>query len=178
VKEGKLWAGDAPDVKCEDLDKKKDKKRDDKKDKKGDDKKDKKRWDALDPFSAHPLDKDTQDLSAAIETIQHSYEQIIVLDSADVEITTTDTQAAISLQAALQAAIALVISISIADSQKAEKLTQELLGRLKTSQVNRQQTYVENSRGVKITTTDTDAVVNVQLLLQVLVVLLARIDVL
>lgn len=136
-------------------------------------------WNALDPNTSHPMDGDlAQDLSNTIETIQQSYEQIVVVDSADVEVTTTNTQAAISLQVALQATIALVISISVADSTKIEKITQDLLGKLKSSQVNRQQTYIQNSRGVRITTTDTELAVNVQLLLQVLVVLLARISIL
>ena len=136
-------------------------------------------WNALDPNTSHPMDGDlAQDLSNTIETIQQSYEQIVVVDSADVEVTTTNTQAAISLQVALQATIALVISISVADSTKVEKITQDLLGKLKSSQVNRQQTYIQNSRGVRITTTDTELAVNVQLLLQVLVVLLARISIL
>ncbi|OCA91937.1 spore coat protein [Pseudobacillus wudalianchiensis] len=135
-------------------------------------------WNALDASSSHPLSNEAQDLTGTIETIQQSFEQIIVIDSADVEIVTTDTQAALSVQVALQAAIALVISISIADSDRAERITQDLLGRLRSSQVNRQQTYVENSRGVRITTTDTDLVVNIQLLLQVLVALLVRIGIL
>lgn len=49
------------------------------------------RWSALDLSSAHPLDRDMNNLEGAIENIQESYEQIIVIDSADVEITTTDT---------------------------------------------------------------------------------------
>ncbi|MGM9949929.1 MAG: spore coat protein [Lysinibacillus sp.] len=136
------------------------------------------RWSALDPRSSHPLDNDTNDLDGVIENIQQSFEQIIVIDSADVEVTTTDTQAAVSIQVALQAAIALIISISIADSQKAEKLPQDLLARVKTQQINRQQTVIENSRGVRITTTDTDVAVNVQLLLQILIALVVRLDIL
>lgn len=136
------------------------------------------RWSALDPSSAHPLDRDTNDLEGTIDNIQESYEQIIVIDSADVEITTTDTQAALSLQVALQAAISLVLSISIGSSREAERITQELMAKVKSKQVNRQQTYVENSRGVRITTTDSDLIVNIQLLLQILIALLVRIDVL
>ncbi|RHW36814.1 spore coat protein [Lysinibacillus yapensis] len=139
------------------------------------------RWSALDPKSSHPLDRDgdiSNDLEGVIENIQQSFEQIIVIDSADVTVTTTDNQAAVSLQVALQAAIALVISISIADSQQAERITQDLLARIRTQQVNRQQTIIENSRGVTVTTTDNDLVVNIQLLLQVLIALIVRIDIL
>ena len=138
------------------------------------------RWSALDPQSAHPMANGdvNQNLQGKIETIQQSFEQIVVKDSADVEINTTDNKAAINVQVALQAAIALVISISIADSDRAERVTQELLGKVSSAQTNRQQTIVENSRGVRITTTDNDLVVNVQLLLHVLVALLVRISVL
>jgi len=137
------------------------------------------RWSALDPNSRHPMDdSETQDASQVIQSIQQSFESIIIKDSADVEVTTTDTQAAINLQVSLQAAIALIISISIADSDKADKITQDLMATLKSNQVNRQQTYIENSRGVRVTTTDTDVAVNAQVLLQVLLALVARLNIL
>jgi spore coat protein X len=135
-------------------------------------------WNALDPTASHPLDDNTQEIKETIKSIQESYEQIIIKDSADVEVNSTDTQAAISLQAAIQAAITLVISISIADSSKAEQISQELLGKIKTQQTNRQQTYIENSRGVTVNTTDTDLIVNVQLLLQLLIALAVKLDIL
>jgi spore coat protein X len=50
--------------------------------------------------------------------------------------------------------------------------------KIKVKQINRQQTYIENSRGVNITTTDTDIAVNIQLLLQVLVAILVKLDIL
>ena len=68
-------------------------------------------------------------LEEAIQTDeidQISEEYIEIVDSADVQVTTTDTKAALSIQAALQAAIVVVVSISIADSEKADKITQEL----------------------------------------------------
>ncbi|WP_174731459.1 spore coat protein [Mesobacillus harenae] len=160
--ESKVWAGDRPTVKCNSTAGAADRK-----------------WSALDPASFHPLsEQDTEELEATVKTIQESFEQIIIKDSADVEVTTTDTQAAVNLQVALQAAITLIISISVADSSEAERLTTDLMGNLKTHQVNRQQTYIENSRGVRVTTTDTDLAVNLQLLLQVLVSLVARLDIL
>ena len=66
-------------------------------------------------------------LEEAIQTDeidQISEEYIEIVDSADVQVTTTDTKAALSIQAALQAAIVVVVSISIADSEKADKITQ------------------------------------------------------
>ncbi|MGN8646467.1 spore coat protein [Gracilibacillus sp. HCP3S3_G5_1] len=138
-----------------------------------------KKWNALDPQMCHPFDDDdTQDARQEIKSVQQSWESIIIKDSCDVEVTTTDTQAALNVQVGLQAAIALVISISIADSDKADLITQELNEKIKSSQVNKQHTYVENSRGVKVTTTDTDIAVNAQVLLQVLLALVARLDIL
>lgn len=135
-------------------------------------------WCALDCDMTHPLGTTTQAGNQQAQSIQHSYESITIKDSCDVEVTTTETQVAVNVQLAIQAAISLVISISIADSSKAESIVQDLKSNLKTSQINRQVTHVENSRGVNVTTTDTDVAVNAQLLLQVLIVLLIRLDVL
>jgi spore coat protein X len=156
MKKSKIWAGDKPDVSDKPV----------------------KCWNALDPNMYHPLDDDTQDAGQVIKNVQQSIESIVIKDSCDVEVTTTDTQAAVNLQVALQAAIALIISISIADSSKAEKVTQDLFSKIKSSQVNKQQTYIENSRGVKVTTTDTDVAVNAQILLQILLALVAKLDIL
>jgi spore coat protein X len=45
-------------------------------------------------------------------------------------------------------------------------------------QTNKQKIYIENSKDVEITTTDTDVALNVQVLLQVLVAIIVLIDVL
>ena len=47
-------------------------------------------------------------------------------------------QKALSIQAALQATIVVVVSISIADSEKADKITQELFQKSAIKQINRQ----------------------------------------
>ncbi|MDV2581382.1 spore coat protein [Alkalibacillus haloalkaliphilus] len=137
-----------------------------------------KRFNALDPKSCHPFDQDTQQANQSIKTTQQSFESIVVKDSCDVEVTTTNTQAAVNVQIGLQAAIALIISISVADSDRAEEITQDLYEKIKTTQVNHQQTYIENSRGVQVTTTDTDIAVNAQILLQVLLAIVARLNIL
>lgn len=139
------------------------------------------KWNALDPSMCHPFDDDnddTQQASQQGQSIQHSYETIVIRDSCDVDVTTSETQVAVNLQVAIQAAIAVVVSLSIADSEKAELVTQDLQTSLRSSQVNRQETYIENSRGVNVTTTDTDIAVNAQILLLVLVALLVRLDIL
>ncbi|MCG1020941.1 spore coat protein [Sutcliffiella horikoshii] len=137
-------------------------------------------WNALDAGCRHPFDNDgvAQEAAQVNKMVQKSYEQIIIKDSCDIEVTTTDTKIAVSLQAAIQAAIALVISVSIADSNKAEQVIQELLQSSKSVQVNSQQTYIQNSRGVRVTTTDTDLVLNIQLLLQLLIALVVAVDIL
>lgn len=139
-------------------------------------------WSALDR-TPHPHchtheENDTQAAEQVNKTLQLSEEYIFIKDSCDVTVSTTDTKAALSLQAALQAVIAIIISISIADSAKAEKVTQELIQTAKIKQITYQKTIIENSRNVDVTTTDTQIAVNIQVLLQLLVALIARLDIL
>ncbi|WP_216828149.1 spore coat protein [Alkalihalobacterium elongatum] len=143
-------------------------------------------WSALDSKKKHPLcppkkveeDDVTQGATQTNKTLQLSEEYIFIKDSCDVSVNTTDTKAALSLQASLQAAIAIVISISILDSAKAETITQELLQSSKIKQVTNQKTIIENSRNVNVTTTDTQIAANIQLLLQLLLAVLVQIDIL
>ncbi len=89
----------------------------------------------------YSFSKNANFLEEAIQTDeidQISEEYIEIVDSADVQVTTTDTKAALSIQAALQAAIVVVVSISIADSEKADKITQELFQKSAIKQINRQ----------------------------------------
>ncbi|TKI11187.1 spore coat protein, partial [Bacillus cereus] len=119
--------------------------------------------------NSYSYSKNANFLEEAIQTDeidQVSEEYIEIVDSADVQVTTTDTKAALSIQAALQAAIVVVVSISIADSEKADKITQELFQKSSIKQINRQKTFIKNSRNVTVTTTDTDIAVNIQILLQ------------
>lgn len=110
--------------------------------------------------------------------IQISEELIHIMNSCDVQVSTTDTKAAISLQASLQAAIALIITISIADSSRAERITQDLIQSTKTKQQTIQKVVIDNSQGVNVTTTDTQVALNIQLLLQLLLALIVRLDIL
>ncbi|EJR07103.1 hypothetical protein II5_02121 [Bacillus cereus MSX-A1] len=128
--------------------------------------------------NSYSYSKNANFLEEAIQTDeidQVSEEYIEIVDSADVQVTTTDTKAALSIQAALQAAIVVVVSISIADSEKADKITQELFQKSSIKQINRQKTFIKNSRNVTVTTTDTDIAVNIQILLQILLALLGRV---
>jgi spore coat protein X len=110
--------------------------------------------------------------------IQLSEELIHIIDSCDVKVNTTDTKAAVSLQASLQAAIALIISVSIADSSRAERITQDLMQTTKTKQQTFQKVVIEGSQGVNVTTTDTQVALNIQILLQLLLALIAKLDIL
>ncbi|MED2016218.1 spore coat protein [Bacillus wiedmannii] len=132
-------------------------------------------------LNSYSFSKNSNFLEEAIqadEIDQVSEEYIEIVDSADVQVTTTDTKAALSIQAALQAAIVVVVSISIADSEKADKITQELFQKSSIKQINRQKTFIKNSRNVTVTTTDTDIAVNVQILLQILLALLVKLNIL
>ncbi|MFE8700816.1 spore coat protein [Cytobacillus sp. FJAT-54145] len=141
-----------------------------------------KKWNALDPNHAFPYtDEDENVLEEAdnvSEVGQFSREMIVIKDSLDVTVTSTETQVGASLQAALQVAIALVVNLTVADSDQAEKLTQELMQSSKLEQVNKQSVYIENSRNVNVDITDTDVAVSLQLMLQVLLALLVEIDIL
>lgn len=137
---------------------------------------------ALDPRSCHPFgpSEEAEIMQEAVQpsTVeQRSREKIVIKDSCDIKVKTTETQVALSLQAALQVAIALVVNLTIADSDEAEKVTQDLLQLSRIEQSNRQNIFIENSRGIEVTTTDTDVAVSIQLLLQLLLALLIQIDV-
>ncbi|WP_332457830.1 spore coat protein [Tumebacillus avium] len=138
-------------------------------------------WSALDSNSRHPLcneDEVVQEAAQVSKTLQKSEEVIIIRDSFGVDVKTTDTQAAVNLQVALQLAIAVVLSLTIADSDRAEAVTQDLLQKVQVKQVNKQRTVIENSRNVEVITTDTDVAANIQVLVQVLLALVAKIDIL
>ncbi|WP_337018433.1 spore coat protein [Oceanobacillus massiliensis] len=109
---------------------------------------------------------------------QESAEMIWVKESCNIRVNTTDTQVGISLQAALQLAIALVIRITIGDSDRGEEVSQELVQHFNLDQTNRQKIYICNTKDATVTTTDTDLAINIQILLQILVAIIIMIDIL
>ena len=141
-----------------------------------------KSWSALDPTMEHPLakcdDEVSQEAVQKSKEFQLSEELIYIKDSCDVSVSTTDTKAALSLQAALQAAIVVVLKISIANSEQAEEIAQELLQSSQIKQITRQKTIIENSRNVNVATTDTQIAANIQLLLQILIALIIELKIL
>lgn len=140
----------------------------------------KKKWRALDHCDDNNSnDRDVlQDGDQVVSNKQQSYEWIIVKDSEGVEIQTTDTQAAISLQLGIQAAIAAVISVTIGDSDQGKAVAQDIKQFIKTKQRNVQKTIIEGSKNISVTTTDTDLAVNIQAMLQILVAIVAKLDIL
>lgn len=142
-------------------------------------------WNALDTSSVHPVEPcrenirndDINEADQISDIDQASNEVIVIRDSCEVTVETTDTKVAVSLQAALQVAIAVVINITIADNSRAEKVTQELLEMSQIKQTNRQKLIIVNSRTVDVTTTDTDVAVSLQVMLQILLALFAQLDI-
>ena len=139
-----------------------------------------KKWRALDHCDDNNSnDRDVlQDGDQVVSSKQQSFEWIIVKDSEGVEIQTTDTQAAISLQLGIQAAIAAVISVTIGDSDQGKAVAQDIKQFIKTKQRNVQKTIIEGSKNISVTTTDTDLAVNIQAMLQILVAIVAKLDIL
>ena len=141
-------------------------------------------WSALDSNSRHPLfcgnenNEIEQEAVQINSEVQISEELIFIKDSCNVNVVSTDVKAALSLQAALQAAIAVIVSISIADGERANQITQELIQSSRIKQVTRQKTIVENSRDIEIKTTDAQIALNIQLLLQLLLALIVELEVL
>ena len=109
---------------------------------------------------------------------QRSFEEIIIRNSEGVDVNTTDRQVAVSLQLGIQAAIGAVIIAAIGDSDQQRAVVQDIKQFTKSKQLNYQRTVIEGSRKVAVTTIDTDVAVNIQALLQVLVAIVAKLDIL
>ena len=143
------------------------------------------RWNALDPNSVHPMSlcfKDNEDVDQQnvqkVKEFQFSEEWIFIKDSCDVDVEKTDTKLALSLVASLNAFITAVIEISILSSEDAEEVKQSIFQSTGIKQVNIQKTIIENSRDVKVHTTDTNIALNLQILLQIALALLINLDIL
>lgn len=139
------------------------------------------KWNALDPRDRFPFEDDDaildQEADQDSEIEQVSKEVIVIKNSLDVRVHSTDTQVAVSIQAALQFAIAAVLRASLFSSEDADAITQELLQASEIQQVNKQSVFIDNSRNVEVRTTDTDVALNIQLLAQVLAALIATLDI-
>ncbi|WP_249871362.1 spore coat protein [Oceanobacillus saliphilus] len=139
-----------------------------------------KEWRALDHCDDVRRDTDAaavQDGDQIDIIKQVSEEWIIIKDSEGVDVSTTDTQVAASIQLGFQAALAVVISITVADPDKAKHIMQDFNQVTKTKQRNRQKTIIEKSKHVEVTTVDTDIAINIQLLAQLLGAIVAALDI-
>jgi spore coat protein X len=138
------------------------------------------KWKALEHCDNKGNDDETvtQEADQVVSSKQESFEWIVIKDSEGICVQTTDTQVAVSLQAALQVAIAVVISITIGDTDKGNAVVQDLKQFIKTKQSNVQKTIIHGSKNVEVKTTDTQVAVNIQALLQILVAIVAKLDVL
>ncbi|MCK1998595.1 spore coat protein [Psychrobacillus psychrodurans] len=136
------------------------------------------RWRALDYCDNNNNAVDPQESVQDAEIEQNSFEVIIIRDSEGVNVNTTDTQVAVSLQIAIQAAIVAVIIATIGDSEQSRAVVQDIKQFTKSRQRNTQRTIVEGSRNVTVTTTDIDVAVNIQASLQILVAIIAKLDIL
>lgn len=139
------------------------------------------RWSAL-SGAEHPLcgsDPTVEQVFDQVSvTTQTNDETIIIKDSCDVEVHTTSTEVAVNIQIAIQVALALILEVSIADSTARNDVLQELLQLTRVKQANKVKTIVENSRNVRVTTTDTDVAVTAQIAVQILVALLVIVEIL
>jgi spore coat protein X len=111
------------------------------------------------------------------ETNQGIYECLVIKDSVNVNVSRTATQASLNVQAALQLALTLVLSMSIDSSETADKVSEELLEATYVHQNRISTINVENSANINVISTSTDISANVQLLLQVLLALVAKLDI-
>lgn len=138
-----------------------------------------KKWRALDHCeSSNNNATVTQEGEQVAKIEQKSFEVIVVRDSEGVDVTTTDTQVAVSLQLGIQAAIVAVIIATIGDTDQGRAVVQDILQVTKTKQRNVQKTIIEGSRNVRVTTTDTDLAANIQVLLQILAAIIAKLEIL
>lgn len=124
------------------------------------------------------MEEAAQEAGQDLVLFQVSDEGIFIKDSEDVTVETTDTQLALSIQAAIQVAIALVINLTIADSTRAEQVTQQILTSAVTQQRKKQRIIIIGSENVTVKATDTDVAISLQLLIQILLALLLQIDIL
>src|SRR5699024_11775234 len=85
------------------------------------------KWRALDHCDENTNDQNnaevTQDADQFVSNQQNSDEWIVIKDSQDIDVTTTDRQAAFSLQLGIEAAIGAVINISIGNGSQDRKST-------------------------------------------------------
>ncbi|MGG3642283.1 spore coat protein [Bacillus gobiensis] len=105
-------------------------------------------------------------------------ETIYIVGSEVITINSTNNKIALSLQAAVQAIIALVIQLTIADSDKADSIRNQISSNMKWLNRKMKVIYIENSSNVTVTVSSVDIAVTLQFMLQILLSILAAVDIL
>ncbi|EAR65656.1 hypothetical protein B14911_05354 [Bacillus sp. NRRL B-14911] len=123
-------------------------------------------------------DRDVKDVVQGTNMGQYSKESIVLKNCLNVEVNSSETQVAASLQAALVVAIVIVINISIADGGQAERITEDLLQFTQINQSNRQSVYIENAKDCTVNLEDTQVALTLNLLIQVLLALVIELEIL
>lgn len=108
---------------------------------------------------------------------QGTYVTVIVRDSAQVEILNSDFQAALSLQVTLQLALAIILSVAIADDAAYTRILNEIVDRIHEVQLTRRVIEIENSYNVQVQVVATELAFNLQLLLQLMLAIVAKLEV-
>ena len=109
---------------------------------------------------------------------QTQNENLWIVNSSDVLVVTAQIQAAASTQLAIQLAIALILSIVIADEGESKAVYEDLLQLTATNQSMRQQTGIVDSHDILVVNVDLEASIQIQILLQILLALIAEFELL
>ena len=109
---------------------------------------------------------------------QTQNENLWIVNSSDVLVVTAQIQAAASIQLAIQLAIALILSIVIADEGESKAVYEDLLQLTATNQSMRQQTGIVDSHDILVVNVDLEASIQIQILLQILLALIAEFELL
>lgn len=104
-------------------------------------------------------------------------ELVVVKDSCDVTVVITDKQFALSLQAALQAAIVVIFQVYLKRNEQAEEISRELFQLAKIKQITKQKFFVSHSKNVYIESTDQQAAANIQILVQLLLAVVKKFNI-
>ncbi|MDF2556517.1 MAG: spore coat protein [Bacillales bacterium] len=117
------------------------------------------------------VEQEAKQISKETQKIE---ELVVVKDSCDVTVVITDKQFALSLQAALQAAIVVILQVHLNQQEKADEVSQELFQLAKIKQITKQKFYVSHSKNVYIESTDQQAAANIQILVQLLLAVVKK----
>lgn len=131
----------------------------------------------MDPQAIMPDAEVVQEANQSNMDIQDSDELIIIKESCGIKVNTTENEVALSLQLALQLALAIVIKILIGTSDKADSVAQELVQHFNSEQKIVKKIHIENSKDTTITVDANEIAVNIQAMLQILLTLVAKLEV-